>query len=314
MQNVTSTSEQPLAGLNQTEWMSKFSEITGDYGTFRTLNDNHVSAYLEGDETLLVTFETVQGIRALSEAAQPLGWELTKSLGWSNLCIASDGDTWFRDQVVWSYIDELIDEGFFDEFEQIIFYGAGPCGYAAATYSVAAPGSTVVVVQPQATLDPRVTEWDDRFFENRRLDFTSRYGFAPEMIDAAERVFVLYDPNEKLDAMHAALFHKPHVRGLRLRHLGNTVQSDLMEMKILNRILIQAESGKLSTGSFAKLYRARREHPPYLRRLLTALDTDGRDGLALRLARHVTQKMKAPRFQRRLAELNAKLGKDDEAH
>lgn len=314
MQDVTSTSEQPLAGLSKDAWLAKFSEITEDYGTFRTLNDKHLTAYLEGDETLLVTFESVQGIRALTEAAQPLGWELTKSLGWSNLCIASDGDTWFRDRVVWGYIDELIDEGFFDEFDKIIFYGAGPCGYAAATYSVAAPGSTVVAIQPQATLDPRVTAWDDRFSEHRRLDFTSRYGFAPEMIDAAENIFVLFDPNEQLDAMHAALFHKPHMRSLRVRHLGSAVQTDLMEMNILNRILVQAESGKLSTTSFAKLYRARRDHPPYLRRLLAALDAEGRDGLALRLARYVTQKMKAPRFQRRLAELKAKLGKDDEAH
>ncbi|MEP3637798.1 MAG: phosphoadenosine phosphosulfate reductase [Paracoccaceae bacterium] len=313
MQDVTDTSGQPLAGLNKADWLKKFSEITEDYGTYRTLNNAHFSAYLEGDETLLVTFETVQGIRALTDSAQPLGWELTKSLGWSNLCIASDGDTWFRDNAVWVYIDELVDEGFFDEFDRIIFYGAGSCGYAAATFSVAAPGCTVVVVQPQATLDPRVTAWDDRFFDQRRLDFTSRYGFAPEMIEAAERVFVLFDPNEQLDAMHAALFHRPNVCSLRLRHLGSALQSDLMEMKILNRILIQAESGKLSNSSFAKLYRARREHPPYLYHLLSFLNAAGRDELALRLSRHVTQKMKAPRSQRQLAELNAKLGNDDKA-
>ncbi|MEP3846388.1 MAG: phosphoadenosine phosphosulfate reductase [Paracoccaceae bacterium] len=313
MQDVTDTSGQPLAGLNKADWLKKFSEITEDYGTYRTLNNAHFSAYLEGDETLLVTFETVQGIRALTDSAQPLGWELTKSLGWSNLCVASDGDTWFRDNAVWVYIDELVDEGFFDEFDRIIFYGAGSCGYAAATFSVAAPGCTVVVVQPQATLDPRVTAWDDRFFDQRRLDFTSRYGFAPEMIDAAERVFVLFDPNEHLDAMHAALFHRPNVCSLRLRHLGSALQSDLMEMKILNRILMQAESGKLSANSFAKLFRARREHPPYLYHLLSFLNADGRDELALRLSRHVTQKMKTPRSQRQLAELNAKLGNDDEA-
>ncbi len=313
MQDGTSTSEQPLAGLKKVEWVRKFSEITEDYGSFSNLDDQHFSAYLEGDETLLVTFETVQGIRSLTQAAQPLGWELTKSLGWSNLCIVSDGDTWFRKQSVWDYVDNLIDDGFFDDFDQIIFYGAGSGGYAAAAYSVAAPGSTVILVQPQATLDPNVTEWDDRFADQRRLDFTSRYGFAPEMIDAAHRVFVVFDPNERLDAMHAALFYKPHSRNLRVRHLGSTVQTDLMNMQILKRMLVQAESGKLSPTSFSKLYRARRDHPPYLRRMLSALDANGRDGLALRLARYVTQKMKAPRFQRRLAELNAKLGNGDKA-
>jgi hypothetical protein len=50
--------------------------------------------------------------------------------------------------------------GFFDDFDQVVFYGAGQCGYAAAAFSVATPGATVVAIQPQATLDPRVTEWD----------------------------------------------------------------------------------------------------------------------------------------------------------
>ena len=40
-------------------------------------------------------------------------------------------------------------------------------------------------MQPQATLDPRVAEWDDRFLHMRRTDFTDRYGYAPDMLDAA---------------------------------------------------------------------------------------------------------------------------------
>jgi hypothetical protein len=43
-----------------------------------------------------------------------------------------------------------VDDGFFDEFEQVIFYGSGSSGYAAAAFSVAAPGATVIAVQPQA--------------------------------------------------------------------------------------------------------------------------------------------------------------------
>ena len=34
---------------------------------------------------------------------------------------------------------------------------------------------------------------------------TSRYGYAPDMLDAAHRGWVLYDPRERLDAMHSAL-------------------------------------------------------------------------------------------------------------
>ena len=64
---------------------------------------------------------------------------------------------WFRYPKVHAYFNRLVDDGFFDDLDKVVFYGAGPCGYAAATFSVAAPGATVVAIQPQATLDPRVT-------------------------------------------------------------------------------------------------------------------------------------------------------------
>lgn len=314
MQDSANTFAQPLAGLSKRDWLITLAGIVHEHGQFSTLGTRHFSAFIEGAEnntTLLVSFESFQGIMALSETAQPLGWELNKALGWANLCIASNRDTWFRDEDVYKHFDALSDDGFFDGFDRVIFYGAGPCGYAAAAFSVAAPGATVVLVQPQATLDPRVTGWDDRFAEMRRTDFTSRYGYAPDMIDAAQNAYVIFDPAERDDAMHAALFTKSNVTMLPMRFMGDTIQSDMMEMQILYRVLSKAGTGKLDPASFAALFRARRTHPPYLRRLLSALDRQERPELALMLARNVTSRMNAPRFERRLKQLTAALGKDE---
>jgi hypothetical protein len=112
---------------------------------------------------------------------------LFKKNGWSHLSIILDGDTWFHDPKVYAYFNRLDDDGFFDDFDHVVFYGAGPCKYAAAAFSVAAPGATVDAIQPQTTLDPRITDWDDRYMKMRRTDFTSRYGYAPDMLDAAEQ-------------------------------------------------------------------------------------------------------------------------------
>jgi hypothetical protein len=179
--------ETPLTGLSKRDWLQAIEDVTEEDGSFEPLGKRHFAAFIEKGATLLVTFETIQGIGALSEMAQPLGWELIKEAGWSHLCIGSDGDTWFRDGFVYGYFDRLIDDGFFDEFETVLFYGAGPCGYAAAAFSVASPGARVLAIQPQATLDPRVAEWDERFIDMRRTDFTTRYGYAPDMLDAADR-------------------------------------------------------------------------------------------------------------------------------
>ena len=307
MVSGTPTIETSLVDLPRSDWMDTIRDITEDAGFHQNLGPRHFAAFVEGSSVLLVTFETMQGMHALSERAQPLGWEMVRDHGWSHLCFVSDGDTWFRQQSVYRYTDRLIDDGFFDGFDKVIFYGAGPCGYAAAAFSVASPGATVVVIQPQATLDPRVTEWDDRFTDMRRTDFTSRYGYAPDMLDAAESAFVLYDPYERLDAMHAALFTRPNVTKLRLPRMGDAIQTDLLEMEWLSDLLGNAVEGTLDTHKFAQLYRARREYPPYLRNLMAALDRGGRDRLLWALCTNVTTRMRAPRFARKLNELKNRM-------
>lgn len=306
MQDADNTFENPLANLPKGQWLKKLAQISEEHGFFQPLGKRHFATFVEDEATLLVSFETIQGIRALSDTAQPLGWEMVKGVGWSHLCLVSDGDTWFRDPKVFAYFDRLIDEGFFDDFDKVIFYGAGPCAYAAAAFSVAAPGATVIAIQPQATLDPRIAGWDDRFSDMRRADFTNRYGYAPDMLDAANHAFILYDPAEKLDAMHAALFTRPNVTKLQMRHMGAAIQTELLEMQVLLRILAKASADKLTTQGFAKIFRARRDNRDYLRRLLAYVDGKSRPKLAKMLCEAVVKRGNAPFFARRLAQLNGK--------
>lgn len=295
--------ETPMNGLKKPSWLGKLQDISDETGFFEPLGKRHFASFADISETLIVTFESIQGIQALSEAAQPMGWEVAREHSWSHLALISDGDTWFRDQAVYDFFDHLIDDGFFDEFDRIVFYGAGPCGYAAAAFSVAAPGATVLAVQPQATLDPRVTEWDDRFIEQRRTCFTDRYGFAPDMVDAADQAFVFYDPYEDLDAMHAALFTRPNVTKLRMPNMGDALQTELLTMDLLFTVLSQAGQGTFSAAAFADLYRARRNNASYLRGLLARLDVQDRPWLATMLCRNVLGRMHAPRIRRRLEAL-----------
>ncbi len=303
MQDTPNLFDRPMAGLKKREWLHQLAEIAEETGYFQSLGNRHCAAFIDEKPTLLVTFETYQGIQALSDNGQPLGFDLVKALGWSHLAMISDGDTWFRDQRVYGYFDRLVDDGFFEDFDKVIFYGAGPCAYAAAAFSVAAPGATVLAIQPQATLDPSVTEWDDRFTHMRRTSFTDRYGYAPDMLDAAEQAFVLYDPQIELDAMHAALFTRPNVTKMRLRNMGATLQGELIEMQLLYRLIAQAGADKLTPNSFARLMRARREHPPYLRNLMNRLDREDRHWLTATLCRNVLSRMNAPRLRRKLDQL-----------
>jgi len=305
MQDTFNDFEADLADLTKGAWLTRLAGVAQTHGFFQPLGKRHFAAHVRRGSTLLVTFESIQGIRALTESAEPMGWHMVRNHDWSHLCLASDGDTWFRDRKVIGLFDHMIDDGFFDDFDTVLFYGAGPCGYAATAFSVAAPGAQVLAIQPQATLDPRVAEWDDRFTEMRRTDFNSRYGYAPDMLDACDAAYVIYDPAETLDAMHAALFTRPGVTKLRMRFMGDAIQGDLLAMGQLFGLLKRAADGTLDVDTFAQAHRARRTHPPYLRRLMAALDADDRTDMVETVARNVTSRMKAPRFQRRLAEIEA---------
>jgi hypothetical protein len=306
MEDPADVARPSLSGLTQAEWRDRFRLIAEKRGSFAELGPRHAAAMIPAGPTLLVTFETMQGVRALSETGQPLGWQVAHGRDWSQLTLLSDGDTWFRDAAIYAHFDRLIDAGLFDDFDRVLFYGAGPCGYAAAAYSVAAPGATVLLIQPQATLAPEIAGWDDRFIEDRGRDFTTRFGYAPDMIDACRRCFVIYDPRVPLDAMHAALFTRPHVVKLPTRGMGSTIQTRMLEMQVLHRVLAHAVGGNLTRASFARLMRARRDHLPYLGGLLSRLESQDRDDLADRLCRAVSRRIDAPRFDDRRRKLHAR--------
>ena len=297
----------PNVGLSQEGWLDKIEDIALDNGDFEPLGPDHTALMIEGNEKLLVTFERIDDVRTQVNQDTPLAWQLSAGTEWSVLTILGSGDTWFRHPAVYQYFDRLIDDGYFDDFEQVVFYGAGAGGYAAAAFSVAAPGSTVLAISPQATMDPERAIWDPRFPKARRMDFTSRYGFAPHMAEAAAKMFVFYDPGEPLDAMHAALFSTDNIVPVRCRYFDGQIELFLRRMEVLPGLIQMAMRGRLSHHLISRGLRERRNYLPYLRRLLGAVDH--REGIYLSalLCRSVLDRINAPRFQRRLAQAEKQL-------
>ena len=279
-------------------WREKIDEIGEELGYFEPLGRDHAAFFSDQGTTLLVTFETEEAIRAGSETQLPQGHHVASRHGWSNLCLIARGETWYRDPAVYRYFDRLVDDAFFEDFDRVVFYGAGMGGYAAAAYSVTAPGATVVAIRPHATLNPEQAGWDPRHRTRRRLDFTSRYGYAPDMTEGAGESFVIFDPAERLDAAHAALFRRPWTRLLRCLNLGDRPEEDLQRMGVLTPLLEQACEGTLTAASFARLYRARRNDRHYLRRLVLKLEAAQRIRLEAMLCGNVAARMNAPRFQK----------------
>lgn len=270
-----------LAVLSDLDWLSALDGIGEDRGSFEPLGRLHSAIFTDRGTSLLVTFETLRSVRA-GASQLPLGFALADPHDWSQLCLLSHEDRWFRDPRVFAHFDRLIDDGFFEDFDQIVFYGAGMCGYAAAAYSVAAPGATVVALAPQATLAHDIAGWDRRFPAARRLSFTDRYGYAPDMIEGAGDVIVFYDPLVEPDWIHAGHFTGPHVRRIALRHAGSDLQAELLRMGFLPGLIQHVMAGKLGTAQLMRAWRrARHGDAKWLQSFLREL---GEADLTCRLA------------------------------
>lgn len=298
--------ETNLVELGPESWRAQVRQLFMANGFFEELGEDHFAGFLEAGNRLLVTFEDVQRVQTYAFAAEPRGFSYARHDGWSHLALFSNGPSWFRDPAIYAFFDRLTDEGFFDDFQRIVFYGGdGGAAYGAAAYSIAAPGATVIAIRPQATLDAEMSIWDPRFFKERRYDFTSRYGYAPEMLDGAARAFVIYDPQERFDACHAALFRRENVTLLPCPLFGKDLDLTLDRMGIHDLLIKLVMDNVLDRRRFAQLIRARRYDQTYTRNLVGSLLDKDHVWLAQVLCNYMIKRDRTGYFQAKLKDLSA---------
>ncbi|AGI67783.1 hypothetical protein OAN307_c21510 [Octadecabacter antarcticus 307] len=308
MKDIAAVFAYDLGDLDRSVWMERVEQTAEEFGHAEPVGPDHMALFIDAGRTLLVGFETIASVRKHNDDDAPLGWGFVQSHGWSSLTLmANTQPDWFRHPAMFGYFDRMIDDGFFDDFDQVLFYGAGAAGYAAAAYSVAAPDAQVLVIQPQATLDPGLARWDRRHLNARSMDFTTRFGYAPMMVETADKVTIVHDPSVVEDAMHASLFKGGNITHLDCPYLGPNAHHALVAMDVMPDMIEQAMDATLTPASFATLWRARQTYLPYLRTLFHRLDgQDHHERLLARLCRYVGANSKRPMFTNMLEQLEAK--------
>ncbi|MBZ4022361.1 hypothetical protein CKO11_07815 [Rhodobacter sp. TJ_12] len=267
-------------------WESLARTLAGPKGFF-TGNGAHSFLYIPRGRTLVVTFDNLDIAMTKREDRRPWGFEFIEKQGWSMLGVMAGGWTWYRDPWVSDEFDRLAAEGFFAQFERVVFYGASMGGYAAAAFSGACPGADVVTISPQSTVDRSVVPFETRYKVVWKADFSGKYGDAAQVSGAARRVVLLYDPYEPLDKGHADRFTAPNVMKLRASMLGHRLGSSLNQMGILSPIILAALDGTLTEAEFYRHLRARRDFPRYQRELFERAVKKGHIKLARRLGNWV---------------------------
>ncbi len=282
--------------------LQRLDDLTAEEGHFEPVGARHWALFEDAGTTLIVTFDQMATILA-SDTGMPWGHGFARDRGWSHLCFIAEGETHFRDPALYRHFDRLVDDAFFEDFDRVLFFGHGHGAHAACAYAVTAPGAQVLALNARATLAGREVAWDRRDLAARRLDFTTRYGYAPEMLEGAGKVVVIHDLTQREEAMHSALFRAPWVTRLSAPLMGERIEWALRHMGILPTLIEAAMEGRLTPALFAREWRKRRAFSPYLKALLDKAETARRRGLAIAICRSVTRRLKAPHFARRLAKL-----------
>ncbi len=304
MTDTTLILDADLAGRTGDDWLDTLEDVAEEHGYFEPLGPDHQAVFLAAGPRLLVTFEDAETITKTNEA-EPRSFTFARQHGWSILSIISNTESWFRHPAIYQFFDKLTDEGTFDGFEEVLFFGAGGAGYAAAAYSVAAPGARVLALRPQATLCADVARWDTRFVAQRRHDFNSRYGYAPDMIEAAQTAYIVHSPQQKADGIHASLFRRPNVVQLRVPGIGGKFEATLDNVDVLDDVIVAAMTGDLAPASFRRLIAPLKSFGTYRRMLHKRAVDAGHPQLAANLAAAILRDGPDEFFQARLAEHKA---------
>jgi len=272
--------------------------------------------FWEGDENalyfepfgrrLVVTFDNISGIKNSDDQRWPWGYKfLSQTLGCSVLGVMCRSRNWFRDRFVHDGFDRLRDTGFFDQFDDVLFYGASQGGFGALTYSRSAPGARVLAIAPQTTLDRRILPDEDRWGWTSRLDWDDRYADAADAVGSAKEVIVLSDPYFAPDAAHVSRLTGDNIRKLRMPFFGHQLPNALVTMEILKPLMLDMFEGQLTDQRFYELFRARRDLPRYQHDLLMQAEARNHVKLAIQICEYTLKKRDANNIRASLRRLRS---------
>lgn len=231
----------------------------------------HVAAFFQrSSDTLIVTFDNMKS-RDVKGPAFPWGYNFVQAQGHSHLGIMmSRRNDWYRHPDLNGFFDSLKQEGFFDRFRNVVFYGSSMGGYGALCYAAAAPGCRVVAFTPQTSLHPTVVPFETRYRRgfDRGVWSGGRYEDGVEGAQVAASVVAFADPFHPLDRAHIARLPKNNLIWARCPNMGHDAARMLKHMGVLTDVVLQAWTNTLTEQSFHKTVRGSRGISQGLARLV----------------------------------------------
>jgi len=247
--------------------------------------EHHAVMCVERDpNVLVVSFDNLAEAGNKNLKREAWAGKFLADLGVSHMGVFSQGPTWFRDQSLVSYLAMLRDQGFFRRFSRVVFCGTSMGGFAALAFASLSPGAVVIAFSPQSSLDTKLVPWETRFRKGRAQNWELAHSDGAREIESASKVYVVYDPFEKLDCAHLDRLNGKQVVRLPAPGLGHKSALVLRRMDRLKPVMASAIKGDLTPLSFATMIRNRKDIYLYKVNMVNHLQTRNRQSLAERFS------------------------------
>ncbi|MDX1744056.1 MAG: glycosyltransferase family 2 protein, partial [Ruegeria sp.] len=192
-------------------------------------------------------------------------WKFFRDAGWSHMGVFARTKSWYRDPEIITYFQNRAADGFFKQFDQVVFAGASMGGFGALTFSGLVPGANVVAFNPQTSLDERLVPWETRYRFGQVQDWDLPLGDAAQTVKRAGKAYVFYDPFFDLDRRQVTRLQGDNVVLLKTWFSNHFAAPMLRKLDILKPVMLRAMDGSLEPGEFYRMMRARRNLPMVMR-------------------------------------------------
>ena len=282
---------------------SNAMKVGTERGFFRD-HEFSCAMFARGNKQLIVSFCNLASFQ--NEQRMPWMYGKSQQYGWSVLGIMAKRKDWYRNESAPDLIRNLVAEGFFLQFDRVVFTGTSMGGFAALTLSSLVPKSQVLVFSPQTTLDAKLVPFDGRYrWARKNTDWDY-----PELKDAAnltqsaESIYIALDPMVPEDRQHADRISPENLVRLDCRFMGHTLPNSLKRAGVLDHLMCSIMNNTFSKEQFYNEFRSgRRKMTTWRKSLIGAAIERNHPRLALAVCEQTLRETGGPYFRKTRARL-----------
>ena len=277
---------------------SQAKEIGTKRGFFRD-HEFTCAMFARGNKQLVVSFCNLASFQ--DEPRMPWLYGKSQQYGWSILGIMTKKKDWYRNDSAPGIIRDLVAEGFFLQFDRVVFTGTSMGGFAALTLSSLVPGSHVLVFSPQTTLDASLVPFDRRYkWARKNTDWSyPELKDAAELTQASEKIYIALDPMVPEDRQHADRISPDNLIRLDCRFMGHTLPNSLKRAGVLDHLICNVMDGSFNKEQFYKEFRSgRRKMTTWRKALINTATERNHPRLALAVCDQTLRETGGPYFRK----------------